>query len=64
MVGLLTIFLTHIFLNVGMSIRLLPVTGLPLPLVSYGGSFLLANYIMFGLIINVGIHRRAGPALT
>lgn len=57
-IGFLTIFFTHIFLNIGMSIRLLPVTGLPLPLVSYGGSFLLMNYVMFAIIANVGMRRR------
>jgi rod shape determining protein RodA len=59
-VGLLSVFVTHIYLNVGMSVRLLPVTGLPLPLMSYGGSFLAANYLLFGLIANVGM-RRAAP---
>jgi rod shape determining protein RodA len=57
-IGLLCIFLIHIFLNVGMEVRLLPVTGLPLPLVSYGGSFLATNYLLFGLIANVGMYRR------
>lgn len=57
-IGLLTIFFTHVFLNIGMSIRLLPVTGLPLPLLSYGGSFLLTNYLLFALIANVGMRRR------
>ena len=56
-VGLLTIVLLHIFFNVGMTVRLLPVTGLPLPLVSYGGSFLATNYLILGLIANVGMRR-------
>lgn len=57
-IGLLAIFLTHIILNIGMTIRLLPVTGLPLPLMSYGGSFLATNFLIFGLIANVGMRRR------
>lgn len=55
--GLLTIFITHIIMNIGMNVRILPVTGLPLPFMSYGGSFLLSNYIIFGLIINLKIRR-------
>jgi hypothetical protein len=49
---------THIFQNIGMTIALLPITGVPLPLISYSGS--LAFIIMFGLgIVNsVWIHRR------
>jgi rod shape determining protein RodA len=56
-VGLVSIFLIHVFLNVGMAIRLLPTTGLPLPLFSFGGSFLVTNYLIFGLIANVGMRR-------
>ena len=40
-----------------MSIKLLPLTGLPLPLFSYGGSFLATNYLIFGLIANVAMRR-------
>lgn len=58
-VGLLTIVFVHVFLNIGMSVRLLPVTGLPLPFFSYGGSFLASNYLIFGLIANVGVRRSA-----
>ncbi|MBN1867837.1 rod shape-determining protein RodA [Candidatus Sumerlaeota bacterium] len=56
-VGLLSIFILHVFLNIGMSVRLLPTTGLPLPLFSFGGSFLVTNYVIFGLIANVGMRR-------
>ncbi|MFP4382291.1 MAG: FtsW/RodA/SpoVE family cell cycle protein [Candidatus Sumerlaeia bacterium] len=56
-VGLMSIIFIHIFLNIGMMVRLLPVAGLPLPLMSYGGTFLAANYLMFGLIVNVGMRR-------
>ncbi|NQU44458.1 rod shape-determining protein RodA [bacterium] len=58
-VGLLSIVLIHVFMNIGMSVRLLPVTGLPLPFMSYGGSFLVTNYLIFGLIANVGMRRRS-----
>ncbi len=56
-VGLISIVLLHVFLNIGMAIRLLPVTGVPLPLISYGGSFLATNYLIFGLIANVSMRR-------
>ena len=55
--GLVACFLLHILFNVGMSLRFLPVTGLPLPLFSYGGSFLLTNYIIFGIIESVNMRK-------
>ena len=57
-VGTTALIFTHIFQNVGMTIALLPITGVPLPLISYSGSF--AFIIMFGLgVVNsVWIHRR------
>src|SRR3954468_10938442 len=56
--GITALIFTHIFQNIGMTIALLPITGVPLPLISYSGSF--AFIIMFGLgIVNsVWIHRR------
>jgi rod shape determining protein RodA len=56
-VGLLAIVLTHVVLNLGMCLSLLPVTGLPLPFVSYGGSSMLTNYVIGGLICNVAARR-------
>lgn len=50
--GISSIFLFHIFINVGMTIGLTPVTGIPLPFFSYGGSFLITCFIMLGLIMN------------
>lgn len=47
----------HIFANIAMTIGLMPVTGKPLPLVSYGGTFMLANMIAIGLILNVNMRR-------
>ncbi len=46
------IFLFQIFVNVGMTIGIMPVTGLPLPFLSYGGSALIANLMIVGLILN------------
>lgn len=55
--GFVTIFAAHVVFNIGMATGLLPVTGLPLPLFSYGGSFILVCYIMIGLIVSVGARR-------
>ena len=49
----------HIFQNVGMTIGLMPITGLPLPLISYGGTFLVMVMFGLGLANSVWIHRRA-----
>ena len=51
-VGLTAIFATHICLNIGMSIGLLPVIGVPLPFLSYGGSFTLTIAILLGFLLN------------
>jgi len=42
-VGVVTLLFSHIFINIGMNIRIVPVTGIPLPLLSYGGSSVLAR---------------------
>ncbi|MCX7819083.1 MAG: rod shape-determining protein RodA [Kiritimatiellae bacterium] len=55
--GLTALVFTHAFINLAMTIGLLPITGLPLPLVSYGGSFLLAIGIALGLIQSVRAQR-------
>ena len=56
-VGLTTIIATHVVLNLGMSLGLLPVMGLPLPFFSYGGSFMLTNFLIVGLILNIRMRR-------
>ncbi|MBE6378162.1 MAG: rod shape-determining protein RodA [Lentisphaerae bacterium] len=52
-VGVATLIFCHIFINIGMSIGIAPVTGLPLPLVSYGGSFILTAMTTLGLVQSV-----------
>jgi rod shape determining protein RodA len=47
----------HVFINVGMCLALLPVVGIPLPLFSYGGSFLLVVFLGIGLLLNVYVNR-------
>ena len=58
-VGVVTLLGCHVFINIGMNIRLMPVTGVPLPLLSYGGSSVLCSLIAAGLLQNVHIHRRS-----
>jgi rod shape determining protein RodA len=53
--GITAMWLFHIFESIGMSIGLMPVTGIPLPFLSYGGSSMLTNLIAVGLILNVNI---------
>ena len=55
LIGIATIFLSHVFVNTAMSIGLIPVKGLPLPFISAGGSFLLSCFIMVSLIIKMGM---------
>ena len=57
-VGVVTLLFSHVFINIGMNIRIVPVTGIPLPLLSYGGFSVLCSLIALGLMQNVHIHRR------
>jgi cell division protein FtsW (lipid II flippase) len=61
-VGIVTLLATQVIINAGMTVGLMPVTGLTLPLVSYGGSSLLATCLALGLLINVGM--RPGYEMT
>lgn len=51
--GFASIILFHIFVNTGMTVNLMPVTGLPLPFLSYGGSFLITIMAMIGIVLNI-----------
>ena len=51
--GLSVLFFSHIFVNIAMTIGLLPITGLPLPLMSYGGSFMISTLAALGLIQSI-----------
>lgn len=51
--GVTTLFFCHVFINIGMNIRLTPVTGIPLPLLSYGGTSVLCSLIAIGLLQSV-----------
>ena len=54
LIGLASIFMAHIFINSAMASGLMPVKGLPLPFISYGGSFLVSSFMMIGMILNFG----------
>lgn len=56
--GVGAMLLFHVFENVGMCIGLMPVTGIPLPFVSYGGTSLLTNMIAIGLVMSVTYHNK------
>jgi rod shape determining protein RodA len=57
-VGVVTLLFSHVFVNIGMNIRIVPVTGIPLPLLSYGGSSVLSSLIAMGMLQNVYIYRK------
>jgi rod shape determining protein RodA len=54
---IVALFFAHIFENIGMCVLLLPITGIPLPLVSYSGTFVVICMFMLGLVQSVWIHR-------
>jgi len=56
-IGVASYFTFHVVVNVSITTGLLPVTGLPLPLISYGGSSLLVSSLMVGLLLNLSVHR-------
>jgi len=55
--GIISSFSFYVFFNIGMTIGLFPVTGLPLPLLSYGGSSLISNFFALGLLLNIEMRR-------
>lgn len=60
-IGLFAVFFAHFLENVGMNLGLMPVTGIPLPFISSGGSSLIANDIAAGILIGVSMRRKAVP---
>ena len=61
-VGIVALLATQTIINSGMTVGLMPITGMTLPLVSYGGSSLLANSLALGLLLNIGL--RPGYEVT
>ena len=56
-VGIVAVLFSQMTINVGMTIGLLPITGMTLPFVSYGGSSLITAWIMIGLLLNIALRR-------
>lgn len=63
-VGIAMLLVTHTAVNIGMCIRVFPITGLPLPLVSYGGTFLVAMMTYLGIVQSVYAHRKTGSFIA
>ncbi|NLZ38251.1 MAG: rod shape-determining protein RodA [Firmicutes bacterium] len=57
-IGIASMMLFHILVNIGMTIGIMPVTGIPLPFISYGGSSLLMNMMAIGIVLNIGMRRQ------
>ncbi|MFM1748024.1 MAG: hypothetical protein RLZZ188_1690 [Verrucomicrobiota bacterium] len=60
-IGVTALFTVHVFVNIAMTIGLVPITGIPLPLISYGGSFVLGCCMLQGLVQSVWRFRREFP---
>ena len=57
-VGIVTLIFTHVYMNIGMTISITPITGVPLPMISYGGSFLVLVLFALGVLESIWIHRK------
>lgn len=57
-IGIVAVLASHVFINVGMSVGLLPVVGVPLPFLSYGGSALISKMTMVGILLNLYANRK------
>lgn len=55
---LLGVLIFHVLENIGMTMGLLPITGVPLPFISYGGSSMLTNMMCIGLLLNISAWRQ------
>lgn len=56
--GIIAMITFHVFENIGMTIQLLPITGIPLPFISYGGSSLMGNMLALGLVFSMKFHHK------
>ena len=62
-VGVVTLLFCHVFINIGMTVRIVPITGLPLPFISQGGTFMLVMMMAMGVLQSVAIHGRTAEAV-
>src|SRR5699024_9954312 len=60
-IGAIGLFSLQVFQNIGMTIGLMPITGIALPFISYGGSALLTNFVVLGLVLSV--HKHSKPSM-
>ena len=60
--GILAMLMFQVFVNVGMTIGIMPITGVPLPLMSYGGSSVLVTFIALGLLQSIQVQARLATA--
>ncbi|MFK9092647.1 FtsW/RodA/SpoVE family cell cycle protein [Bacillus salipaludis] len=56
--GIISVITFHVFQNIGMTIQVLPITGIPLPFISYGGSSLMGNMFAMGLVYSIRYHHK------
>jgi rod shape determining protein RodA len=58
-VGIISMITFHVFQNIGMTIQVLPITGIPLPFISYGGSSLMGNMFAMGMVYGIRYHHKS-----
>ena len=61
--GIVAMFMFQVFVNVGMNVGIMPITGIPLPLLSYGGSSVITTFLAIGLLQSIYAQGRASSAL-
>ena len=57
-IGIFAVFMFHFFENIGMNIGMMPITGIPLPFISSGGSALLTNFVSIGVLLSISARRK------
>ncbi|MBB21938.1 MAG: hypothetical protein CMN04_03455 [Roseibacillus sp.] len=62
--GVVGLLFAHIFENIGMCVSIMPITGIPLPLISYSGTFVLICMFLLGLVQSIWVHRNSGRVET
>ncbi|WP_088006156.1 FtsW/RodA/SpoVE family cell cycle protein [Indiicoccus explosivorum] len=62
--GIIAMITFHVFQNIGMTIQLVPITGIPLPFISYGGSSLMGNMLAIGIVFGLRFHQKRRTGLT
>lgn len=61
---IVALFFAHVFESIGMCVLLMPITGIPLPLVSYSGTFVVICMMLLGLVQSVWVHRNSRPTVS